>query len=150
MFILDKVVPNPHNEKYHFKPTDKALMASISVITKDSMRYSAFPLVYVDDMNYYNRVDDTLFAQNLYVRFDGVTDNQRVKIAIKEPERITEYVTLKAYIFPHINLVWLGIIIMAIGMVMSAVQRTKLSPLFGSLALIAAAAGLTYMFLFAN
>jgi len=123
MFILDKVVSNPDNGKYHFKPTDKALMASISIIHKDSMRYSAFPLVYVDDYNYFNQVDDTVYAPNLYVRFMGVADSVRVKIAIKESDRITEYVTLKAYIFPQINLVWLGIIIMAIGMVMSAVQR---------------------------
>lgn len=150
MFILDKVVSNPDNGKYHFKPTDKALMASISIIHKDSMRYSAFPLVYVDDYNYFTQVDDTVYAPNLYVRFMGVADSVRVKIAIKESDRITEYVTLKAYIFPQINLVWLGIIIMAIGMVMSAVQRAKLSPLFGTLALIASAAGLFYMFLLAN
>lgn len=151
IFILNQVVRGPNNEKYHFNPDDMALMADITFISKDSMHYKGSPLVQLDQYGL-NHVDDTVYAQNLYVKFSGVVEGpgRKVKIGIKESDKIIEYVTLKAYIFPHINLVWLGIIIMAIGMVMSAVQRAKLSPLFGALALIASAAGLFYMFLLAN
>ena len=148
MFILNRVVKNPDNEKYHFKPDDLALMADITFISKDSMHYKASPLVHIDQYGL-NQVDDTVYAQNLYVKFAGVTEN-KARIGIKESDMIIEYVTLKAYIFPHINLVWLGLIIMSIGIVMSAVQRAKLSPFYGALALIASAAGLFYMFLLAN
>ena len=149
MFVLNRVVKNPHNDKYHFGENDMALMADITFISKDSMHYKASPLIQLDSLGL-NQVDDTVYAQNLYVKFAGVTEGKKVKIGIKESDKIIEYVTLKAYIFPHINLVWLGLIIMAIGIVMSAVQRARLSPFYGALALIASAAGLFYMFLLAN
>ncbi len=151
MFVLNSVVRNPDNGKYHFKSTDLALMADITFISKDSMHYKASPLVQLDKYGL-NQVDDTVYAQNLYVKFAGVTEGneKKVKIGIKESDKIIEYVTLKAYIFPHINLVWLGLIIMALGTVMSAVQRARLSVFYGALALLASAAGLFYMFLLAN
>lgn len=149
IFILNRVVKNPHNDKYHFKPTDAALMADITFISKDSLHYKAMPLIHIDEYGV-NQVDDTVYAQNLYVKFAGVTEGRKIKIGIKESERFIEYVTLKAYIFPYINLVWLGLIIMSTGLIMSAVKRAKLSPLYAALALLFAAAGLFYMFLLAN
>lgn len=149
ILILNRVVKNPDNEKYHFKPTDAALMADITLISKDSMHYKASPLIQVDQFGV-NQVDDTVYAQNMYVKFAGVTDNRKIKIGIKESDKLIEYVTLKAYVFPYINLVWLGLIIMALGIIMSAVKRAKLSVWGAALALTVAAAGLFYMFLFAN
>jgi cytochrome c-type biogenesis protein CcmF len=149
IFILNDVVKNPHNDKYHFKPTDAALMADISIVSKDSMHFKAMPAIQIDQFGV-NQVDDTVYAQNLYVKFAGVTDGKKIKIGIKESEKFIEYVTLKAYVFPYINLVWLGLIIMALGLVMSAIKRAKLSTGYAALALILAAAGLFYMFLFAN
>jgi cytochrome c-type biogenesis protein CcmF len=149
IIILNRVVKNPVNEKYNFKSTDAALMADITLVSKDSLHYKAMPLIQVDTIGI-NQVDDTVYAQNLYVKFAGVTDGRKIKIAIKESDKLIQYVTLKAYIFPYINLVWLGLIIMAIGIVMSAVKRAKLSAVYAGLALAFAAAGLFYMFLFAN
>ncbi|MEP7256532.1 MAG: cytochrome c biogenesis protein CcsA [Ferruginibacter sp.] len=149
MMILNRVVKNPDNEKYHFKPTDAALMADITLISKDSMHYSASPLIHIDQFGV-NQIDDTVYAQNLYLKFAGVTDNKKIKIGIKESDKLIEYVTLKAYVFPYINLVWLGLIIMAIGLIMSAIKRAKLSPLYAALALVLAGTGLFYMFLLAN
>ncbi len=147
--VLNSVVKNPHNEKYHFKPTDAALMADVSFISKDNMRYNAMPLIEIDEYGV-NQIDDTVYAQNLYVKFAGVTDTRKIKLGIKESDKLIEYVTLKAYVFPYINLVWLGLIIMALGIVMSAVKRAKLSTFYAALALLSAGVGLFYMFLFAN
>lgn len=147
--VLNRVVKNPDNEKYHFKPTDAALMADITFISKDSMRYRAMPVIQVDEFGV-NQIDDTVYAQNLYVKFAGVTEDRRIKLGIKESDKLIEYVTLKAYVFPYINLVWLGLIIMALGIVMSAVKRAKLSTPYAALTLLALGAGLFYMFLFAN
>ena len=149
IIILNSVVKNPNNEKYHFKPTDAALMADITLISKDSMHYKAMPLIQIDEFGV-NQVDDTVYAQNMYLRFAGVTDGKKIKLGIKESDKLIEYITLKAYVFPYINLVWLGLIIMAMGIVMSAVKRAKLSTFYAALALIFAGAGLFYMFLLAN
>jgi cytochrome c-type biogenesis protein CcmF len=149
IIILNRVVKNPDNGKYHFKPTDAALMADITLISKDSMHYKASPLIQIDSLGV-NQVDDTVYAQNMYVKFAGVTDGKKIKIGIKESDKLIEYVTLKAYVFPYINLVWLGLIVMALGIIMSAVKRAKLSVFAAALALIFAAVGLFYMFLLAN
>ncbi len=149
IIILNRVVRNPDNEKYHFKSTDAALMADITLISKDSLRYKATPLIQIDEYGV-NQVDDTVYAQNLYLKFAGVTDGKKIRIGIKESEKLIQYITLKAYIFPYINLVWLGLIIMALGLIMSAIKRAKLSRIWAALALVLAGAGLFYMFLFAN
>lgn len=152
-FILNKVERNPDNEKFHFKPTDAALMADITLVNRDSSRYKAYPLIKVD----YNGtdtivtpVDDTVYAQNLYLKFAGIGNNKKVKIAIKESEKNIDYITLKAYLFPYINLVWLGLVIMAIGVVLSMIQRAKLSRMYAAGILIFVIAGLFFMFFFAG
>ena len=147
--ILNAVVKNPDNGKYHYKPTDAALMADITLFSKDSMHYKAMPVVMIDQFGV-NHIDDTVYAQNMYFRFAGVTDGKKIKLGIKESDKIIDFVTLKAYVFPYINIVWTGLIIMAIGLLMSAIRRAKLSVFYAALALIATAAGLFYMFLFAN
>jgi cytochrome c-type biogenesis protein CcmF len=149
IIILNRIVKNPDNDKYHFKPTDAALMADITLISKDSMHYKAAPLIQVDQFGV-NQVDDTVYAQNMYVKFAGITEAKKIKIGIKESDKLIEYVTLKAYVFPYINLVWLGLIIMALGIIMSAVKRAKLSVWGAALSLIFVGVALFYMFLFAN
>ena len=147
--ILNAVIKNPDNGKYHFKSTDAALMADITLHAKDSMHYKAMPVVMIDGIGI-NFIDDTVYAQNMFFRFAGVTEGKKIKIGIRESDKIIDFITVKAYVFPYINVVWFGLIVMAIGLLMSAIRRAKLSVLYAALALLAAGAGLFYMFLFAN
>jgi cytochrome c-type biogenesis protein CcmF len=147
--ILNRVVKNPNNTKYHFKPTDAALMADVTLVGKDSMHYKASPLIQIDEMGV-NQIDDTVYAQNLYLKFAGVTNTKKIKLGIKESEKIIDFVTLKAYLFPYINLVWLGLLVMALGIVMSMIKRAKLSTAVAASALIFVAVALFYMFFVAG
>ncbi len=146
---MNKVIKNPVNERYNFKPTDQALMADLTILSKDSMHYHAMPLIQVDNLGIL-QTDDTLYAQNLFVKFVGVSDTKKIKIGIKESERTIDFVTVKAYVFPYINLVWLGLIIMAIGIVMSIIKRAGFSSLQAGITLAFVGVALFYMFLFAN
>lgn len=147
--VLNKVVKNPVNDKYHFAPNDIALMADITVTAKDSSTYTAMPLLQVDDFGIVH-VDDTLYSQNLFIRFAGVGENNKIKLGIKESDRMIDFVTVKAYVFPYINLVWLGLIFMATGLVMSMIKRAGLNRVQSILILCLAVAGIFYMFLLAN
>ena len=147
--VLNKVVRNPNNERFQFKPTDAALMADITLVSKDSMHYHAQPLIQITDMNI-NLVDDTVYAQNLFLRFEGVSDTKHVKIGVKESDQIIDFVTVKAYTFPYINLVWLGLIIMAIGLVMSLIRRASLGKITAAASLLFVSAVLFYLFILAN
>jgi cytochrome c-type biogenesis protein CcmF len=123
--ILDSVVVNPRNEKYHFTPSDTALMADLTVVSKDSVRYRARPLYYFRN----NRADlvlDTVIAQNLAIGFSQVLDNHKIEISVRESPNMVPFVALKVLAFPFIRLVWLGVLVMMIGFVMSLVRRIKL------------------------
>jgi cytochrome c-type biogenesis protein CcmF len=147
--ILNSVERNPNNETYKYKPTDAALMANITLVSKDSMRYKAKPLVEIinSEVRYF---DDTVYAQNLFLRFAGVAEGRKIKLGIKESDKFIDFIALKAYIFPQINLVWIGLIIMALGLTMSMIKRAKLNTKSAAFVLIVTALGLFYMFLFAN
>jgi cytochrome c-type biogenesis protein CcmF len=147
--ILNQVVKNPHNGKYNFKPTDAALMADITLVSKDSTHYKASPLIQIDELGV-KQIDDTVYAQNLFLQFAGVTNNKKIKLGIKESDKIIDFVTLKAYLFPYINLVWLGLLVMALGIVISMVKRAKLSTAVAAGALIFVAVALFYMFFVAG
>jgi cytochrome c-type biogenesis protein CcmF len=147
--VLNEILKNPDNERFHFKPTDTALVADITVYSKDSTSYKAYPLLSINNFEV-NYKDDTVFAKNLYLKLAGITQDGKFKIAVKESDIPADFLTLKAYVFPYINLVWLGLIIMAAGFVVSMSRRAKLKPLFTAAALIAVIGGLFYMFLLAN
>jgi len=122
--VLNKVTVNPNNEKYHFTSADTALMADILVVSKDSMRYHAMPLLYIKN-NESNYILDTVFAQNLAIGFGGISDNHKIELKVKESSDMVPFIALKVYEFPHINVLWIGTIIMITGFVMSIVRRIK-------------------------
>lgn len=123
-FTLNAVVPNPNNKKYQFQPTDTALMADITVFSKEGSRYAAQPVFYVKE-NEARFMVDTVFAQNIAIAFSRVLENQKIELQVKESNRMVPFVALKVYEFPHINLLWAGIVIMTIGFGVSAAYRSR-------------------------
>lgn len=148
--VLNKVIKNPTENKFKIPLTGPSVIADLTITATDSTKYNATPMILIDSFGI-NQIDDTVYAQNLFVKFAGITtDQKKLKIGVKESDKMIDFVTLKAYIFPYINLVWIGLIIMATGLVMSMVRRANLSKPFGTAVLVIAAASLFYMFLLAN
>lgn len=150
IMILKGVSKAPNNEKYHFNPGDLALMADLNLITSDGKETKARPAIFIDNAQQINPIDDTIYAQNLMVRFAGVSDLKKIKIGVKESNNLIDFVTVKAYIFPYINLVWIGLIIMAIGFLISMIKRAGLSNKAAIIILVVSFISLFYMFLIAN
>ena len=124
IIILDTVLVNPSTGNYHFTSADTALLAKVRVISRDSQIYSMSSLLYVKD-NLIHRVADTLFAQNLAIELGAVLDKKKIQILTKESSDMVPFVSLKVYMFPQINLVWIGVIIMMSGFIISMVNRRK-------------------------
>ena len=148
-FVLNALMKNPDNERFHFTSADTALVADVTVFTKAGTSYRSFPLLSIHNYDVQYK-DDTIFSQSLFVRLVGLTSQNKFKIAIKESEVPAAYVTIKAYVFPFINLVWTGLILMAAGFITSILRRTKAGPVIGAIALILVLSGLFYMFLIAS
>jgi cytochrome c-type biogenesis protein CcmF len=147
--ILNDILKNPNNGRFHYTPADTALVADISVYGKDGTSHKSYPLLSVSNGDIIYQ-DDTVFAQNLYLKLVGITNKNKFKIAVKESDVPADFVTLKAYIFPYINFVWVGLIVMAAGFIVSIIRRTKLKPTIALLSLLLITAALFYMFLVAN
>jgi cytochrome c-type biogenesis protein CcmF len=120
--ILDSIVGNPHNDKYHFNAHDTAVMASLTVVSKDSMRYKSRPLYFLKN-NQPDIVLDTVIAQNLVLGFTKFLENHKVEISVRESPNMASFVALKVYQFPFIRLVWFGTFVMMVGFIMSIVKR---------------------------
>jgi cytochrome c-type biogenesis protein CcmF len=146
--VFNGVTKNPATNKFNLPNTGATLLADLTVVSKDSLRYRATPMIQVSD-NDVVQTDDTVYAQNLYLRFAGVEDN-KVKIGIKESDKLIDFIALKAYIFPYINLVWVGLVVMALGLLLSLIRRLQWPKGLAYAALLAVAVALFYMFLFAN
>lgn len=147
--VLNGILKNPDNERFHFKPTDTALVADILVYSRDSIRHKAYPALTINDQQI-NFIDDTLVRQNLYLKLAGLASNNKFKIGVKESDTLTDFITLKAYVFPYINLVWAGLLIMAGGFIVSIGRRAKAANYITAVSVIMVLAGLFYMFFIAN
>ena len=125
LMVLEKVTPNPVNEKYQFKPTDTAIMAELNVYSTDGKQFKANPVFYVED-NVVKYHMDTVFAEGLAIGLSQIVDNKHLGIIVKESSQLTPFIALKVLQFPFINILWLGTILMVTGFVMSMVRRAKL------------------------
>ena len=147
--ILNGILKDPDNERFHFTPNDTALVADIIVYNKDSTSQKAYPALTINNQQI-GFIDDTLTRQNLYLRLAGLATDKKFKIGVKESEISSDFITLKAYVFPYINLVWAGLLIMACGFIVSIGRRTKAANSVTALSVIVVLTGLIYMFLIAN
>lgn len=120
---LDKIIVNPPNTKYNFTAADTALMANITVHSKEGPSYQSRPVLQIKNNQTVFYVD-SVFSQNLAIAFTGF-DTKKIKLQIKESDNILDFLTVKAYKFPFINLVWLGTILMVLGFFISALNRME-------------------------
>ena len=122
--VLDSVTVNPNNDKYHFMRGDTALMAKVTVVSSDSIRYTAYPLFYIKG-NAPHYMNDTIFRQDLALRFNMITKDQKFDMGIKESADMVPFISLKVLQFPQIGLLWLGTLIMISGFVISILWRRR-------------------------
>jgi cytochrome c-type biogenesis protein CcmF len=69
---------------------------------------------------------DTVMSESLVLQLRKVNmDNKSIELGMKESNAVMDYITMKAYKFPFIKLLWFGVGITAIGILMSMVQRVR-------------------------
>jgi cytochrome c-type biogenesis protein CcmF len=70
---------------------------------------------------------DTVVSESLIFQLQKVNPDNSIVLGVKESNAVMDYITLKAYKFPFINLLWGGILITAIGITISMVRRIQLN-----------------------
>jgi cytochrome c-type biogenesis protein CcmF len=124
--IFNKVHVNPPEQKNRYAENETAVILDITVVNKDGRRYPARPGIALSGESS-RFITDTVVSQSLVLRFNKVIDKDagKMEIGVKESGSITDLITLKVYEFPMINVLWLGVLIMVTGFIMSIVQRVK-------------------------
>ncbi|SJZ86145.1 cytochrome c biogenesis protein CcsA [Sediminibacterium ginsengisoli] len=128
MLVFNKVIKNPADKKALYHDDETALFLDMTVISKDGRRYPVSPGIALHDGGADMRaITDTVISQSLVLKFNKVINQEegKLEIGVKESGAITDLITLKVYEFPMINVLWLGILVMVTGLVMSIVQRVK-------------------------
>lgn len=126
MWVVNNIELNPADEKFHFTSQDTAFAANITVITKDGRQYKARPVFKLKN-NIIEHLPDTIISQNLIFKLNKLVnvDKKQIEIGVKESSNLLDFITLKVYAFPHINILWVGVIITVIGFIMSIIRRLK-------------------------
>lgn len=102
---------------------DSATVARLKVTSKTSSIYTVNTLLLNKDGGSFP-FPDTVMSENLVIQLQKA-GNDGVELGIKESNSLLQYVTLKAYKFPWINLLWVGTILTVIGFIMSMFKRME-------------------------
>jgi cytochrome c-type biogenesis protein CcmF len=100
---------------------DSAWMSDVSVFVKDGRKFTMQPALFVKD-NILSHKMDTLAQQSLILGLNRNAAGQLV-LAVRETDSVLRYITLKAYKFPWINVLWLGTLVMVAGFMLSLYRR---------------------------
>jgi cytochrome c-type biogenesis protein CcmF len=127
IIVLNNVVKNSDSLNNKLLPGEVGIGINITVIAKDGREYRAMPVVALKD-NVLRNIPDTVIAQSLVIKFNKLADadNGKIELGIKEDQSIQDIITLKVYQFPFINVLWIGIVIMVTGFIVSVIQRVRI------------------------
>ncbi len=123
--ILENLTSKDNIPLEGYATDDKGTVASLRVYSFNASSYASQPLL-LSKKGALISVPDTVMAESLVLKINHL-EGDKADIGVKESNAILEYVTLKAYKFPMINLLWAGIMVTAIGIIMSMVRRIQLN-----------------------
>lgn len=123
--ILDSLSTQITNKNYKEQAGDVALEAKLNVYNIDGKLGSVAP-IYVINGNFGSAIEDTLRDVGLNIRINQIIPAEgKIEFAIKQRAQQDDYIVLKVLVFPYIRLLWLGIIIMVIGFIISWWNRRR-------------------------
>lgn len=124
--VLEKLVGKDNLPVAGFAKTDTGFTASVKVQQLNGPSYQSDLLMIRGNGQTLFQSQDTVMSQSLILRLNDVSSN-KAQLGIKESTDVLEYVTLKAYKFPYINILWGGVIFCVLGALISMVRRIQLN-----------------------
>lgn len=126
IIVFNGIEKNNDSLNKKLLPGEVGIVMNMTIISKDGMRYKAMPAIALKNTQLRN-LPDTVIAQSLIISFNKPVDMQKeeIEFGIKEDKSIQDIITLKVYQFPFINVLWIGIVIMVFGFILSIVQRVR-------------------------
>ena len=124
-YMVFKGLNREANDK-RYVPQDSDLAISAKLLVYDSITNKTVeinPLYILRNRQYVLNIEDTILSMNLFARFQNIIvksqDSVSTEIMIKQVDPKDDYIVLKALVFPFINVLWLGVIVMVFGFFIS-------------------------------
>lgn len=124
-FVFDGFDTKAVSKNYTPLTGDIAVGAKLNVYNLEGILQASNP-VYVIRNTQEVLIEDTVTSCSLYTRLAKIipAENAAV-IEFKLPSAMNDYVIMKAILFPYINVLWLGTVIMIIGFLLSLYKRIR-------------------------
>ncbi|MEY4593657.1 MAG: hypothetical protein RIQ47_67, partial [Bacteroidota bacterium] len=126
--ILNGLNKNLDKEKYHLEDGDIAVAAQLTVEDLNMSKHTIEPIFLIRDLSIFTQTAsiDELGLQFEFSKIDPQSGKLTIAVAEKKSNK-KDFIILKAIIFPGINILWIGCLLMIIGTVMAVRQRTSTS-----------------------
>ncbi len=123
--ILSQVTKISKEDDAKVQEGDIAVRATLNIKAENGFDKTVEPLFIIRNSRI---ISETLSLTDLGLNFRFTTINptdETFTIALAETEAIPDYIVMKAIVFPQINLLWLGFVIMIMGFVISIIRIFK-------------------------
>jgi len=125
--VLDSLNRNPNKENRGLTEKDLALGANFTLYDVQTNAHAIQPLFVIRDRQYSFSIPDSVPNAGISISFEGIdpeTESFAFKLKESDP-KYREFIVMKAIIFPWINVLWVGCIIMALGTFLAVYHRFK-------------------------
>jgi cytochrome c-type biogenesis protein CcmF len=104
-------------------PDDLPVKAILKVYDLNGHVKNLNPVYIVKNKEYVTYVEDTLASLGLVTRLANIVvtsaDSASAEILVKQTNPMDDYIVLKALVFPYINVLWAGVVVMVMGFFIS-------------------------------
>jgi len=122
--VVNKLLAANKNENKDLPMVDSAWVSEVTVESKEGLKYTMSPAFMVKEGSGIAK-SDTVMEQRLVLSLRKNPENGKIQLGLREPNALVRYITLKAYRFPWINVLWIGTIITVIGFMISMAFRIR-------------------------
>jgi cytochrome c-type biogenesis protein CcmF len=127
LVVIDSIKADKTKAEYYKSDSEIVVTAVLKAITSQSKVYYAYPQ-YIIKNNVVIPKEDVINPLGLKFVFWKINPQEgTVEITLSEKNSNTkEIIVLEAYMFPYINVLWIGCILMAIGTGIAVRERLRL------------------------
>ncbi|MFM7223211.1 MAG: cytochrome c biogenesis protein CcsA [Bacteroidota bacterium] len=122
--VINKMLQANKNDNKDLPMVDSAWVSEVTVESTEGYTYKQSPALMVKGGVAIPK-NDTIMEQRLVLSMRKDPASGKVQLGIREPDAMVRYITLKAYRFPWINVLWIGTIVMVLGFMISVAFRIR-------------------------
>lgn len=127
IITLDSIVKENDLSQFNLNASDIAVSARLTARDLNGKAYTAAPMYIIKDTSIVYTFPAEIEELGVKLDFQKIIpDENKVEIALAEKEsNAREFIIMKAIVFPFINILWIGCILMAVGTIIAIVNRVQ-------------------------